>query len=133
VYHDLENSGCIIWSKFIENIEEIYSLSDCYIYPTIDKYDRIGRSVADSIEMPLTVLEAMACNLPVIASEFGALPRCFNEGDGFFYMRNSKDLLSALESIKGNMHVNTKKSIQAYSWKNICSELEKTYEELLET
>ena len=96
VSQSLMESGCIVWVKYIKNIEEIYALSDCYFYPTVSRYDFLGRAIADSIEMPLSVLEAMSCNLPVITTKFGALPRVFKEGDGLFFVENENDIFMAV-------------------------------------
>jgi len=132
VSRSLIGSGCIVWVKYIKNIEEIYALSDCYIYPTVSKYDFLGRAIADSIEMPLSVLEAMSCNLPVIATKFGALPRAFKEGDGLFFVENENDIFTVLERIKNtNMKVKTREKVLPYSWENIGKRLEKIYSNLM--
>lgn len=133
VYWNLIESGCIVWVKYIKNIEEIYALSDCYIYPTVSRYDFLGRAIADSIEMPLTVLEAMACNLPVITTKFGALPRAFKEGDGLFFVENENDIFQALEEIKNGIKVKTREKVLPYSWENVVRRLEEIYERLLES
>ena len=41
----LKDNGCKIWIKYFENVEEIYQLSDCYIFPTTDKSCAIKRYV----------------------------------------------------------------------------------------
>lgn len=135
VYRALKSSGCILCHKNVNRINEIYALADCYIYPVVDKYDHFGRSIADSIEMPLTVLEAMACNIPVISTKFGALPRCFKEGEGLFYHSNYNELLSALDLIKNHteqFQIKTRNKVFIYSWENVIAALEKVYEDLHE-
>lgn len=62
---ELLNSGIIIFNKFIENIEEIYQLSDIYIFPVVAKNSSIG--------MPLSILEARACGIPVITTDYGSV------------------------------------------------------------
>ncbi len=60
----------IIINEFLENIEEIYNASDCYLFHlnTLTKEyfprkeDEIG-----VIDMPLSILEAIACELPVVS------------------------------------------------------------------
>lgn len=124
LYQRLERKGCITWSNYLKNIEEVYALSDCYVFPTSDEYS--------CIEMPLSVLEAMACNLPVISTRFGALPRIFDEGDGFFFVENEEDVYKIRERIKrGNMEIKTREMVLPYSWGNIAQRLEGIYNELL--
>ncbi len=118
----LKNSGCLVWAEYFKNIEEIYALSDCYLFPTSPE------NKLSAIEMPLSVLEAMSCNLPVITTKFGALPRVFKEGDGLFFVENENDIFTVLERIKNtNMKVKTREKVLPYSWENIGKKLEEIY------
>lgn len=124
VVSDLQKAGCTVWIKNFSNIEEIYNLADCYVFPTKDR--------TAAIETPLSVLEAMSCNLPVITTKFGALPRIFNEGDGFIFVENDEDFFHGIESFKnGGQNVKTHEKVSPYSWGNIAKRLEKIYEGLL--
>lgn len=62
----LRAAGVRVVDRFTEGVEEYYRAADSYLFPT--------RSSLDSIELPHSVLEAMACNLPVVATRFGGLP-----------------------------------------------------------
>ncbi len=120
LHQDLKKNGCILFSDYVENINEIYALSDCYIFPVIDRYN--------SIEMPLSVLEAMACGIPVITTRFGALPQIFNEGDGLFFVENETDIKIILQKIKkNNFEIRTREKVLLYSWENIAKRLEEIY------
>ena len=127
VRQSLVESRCIVWSEYIKNVVEIYALSDCYVYPTVSKFDFLGRAIADSIEMPLSVLEAMSCNLPVITTRFGALPRVFTESNGLFFADNEKEFHIALEKINDSMEVKTREKVLPYSWENVVRRLEGIY------
>jgi glycosyltransferase involved in cell wall biosynthesis len=117
---ELEDSGCLVRVEYFPDIEEIYALSDCYVFPTVDS--------RFCIETPLSVLEAMSCNLPVISTAFGALPRLFNEGDGFIYARQESDFPQAIEIIKkANTPVNTREMVLPYSWERVADQLEEIY------
>ena len=124
VMRELQNAGCIVWVKYLPNIEEIYALSDCYVFPTLNR--------RYAIEMPLSVLEAMACNLPVISTRFGALPRIFDDGDGLCFVEKEEDFYKGLEEIKNSaMRIKTREKVLPYSWENIAKRLERIYNELL--
>jgi glycosyltransferase involved in cell wall biosynthesis len=131
VLNALEDSGCMVWPKYIENIEDIYIMSDCYVYPTISQYDFIGRVIADSIEMPLSVLEAMSFNLPVISTEFGALPRFFEEGDGLVFFKSDEEICESLKRIKDCAEIRTREKVLPYAWENIGQRLENLYFSLI--
>lgn len=121
LYQSIKESGCNVWVKYFKNIEEIYALSDCYVFPT-PPMNRIN-----SIEIPLSVLEAMSCNLPIITTRFGALPRVFREGEGLFFAENEKEILDVLEKIKKGVKVKTREMVLPYSWENIAKRLEEIY------
>lgn len=123
VHRDLEAGGCLVWREFFEHVEELYALSDCYIFPTIDK--------TGSIEIPLSVLEAMACNLPVLSTKYSALPRVFAEGEGLWYAEKEKDFVHLLNNVKAETDVKTREKVLPYSWNNIAEKLETIYAEML--
>ena len=133
-YQQLKRAGCLIWTNYFERMEEIYALSDCYVFPVVPKKDIMGRHIADSIEMPLSVLEAMSCNLPVITTKFGALPRIFKEGNGLIFAETEteEDFIYGLKEIKnGGVEVRTREKVLPCSWENVVERLEKIYEELV--
>jgi len=126
----LEESGCIVWRRYFENIAEIYGLADCFVFPTQDlgestlyrKYNQIG-----AVDLPLSVLEAMACNLPVISTRFGALTRLFEPGDGFFYFKDQEDLFRSLTLIKHGLEIRTREKVMMLDWNRIVLDLEREY------
>lgn len=123
-YQNLKENGCVVWTNYFKNIEECYALSDCYIFPTTDKFS--------CIEIPMSVLEAMSCNLPVITTRFGALPRIFEEGDGLIFVEKEEDFFKASEKIKNSdMEIKTREKILPYSWHRVVKRLEVIYDEPL--
>ena len=126
VYKELKESGCIILREYFEHIEEIYQLADCYLFPTLNK--------SACIELPLSILEAMACNLPVITTRFAALPRVFSEDKGLFFVNDKDDIPLVLEGIKHKtLPVRTREKVVGLTWRwsNIAQELERLYASLL--
>jgi glycosyltransferase involved in cell wall biosynthesis len=116
----LKDAGCQVWLRHFESIEEVYQLADCYIFP--------GMHNTSAIEIPLTVLEAMACNLPVISDRFGGLPDLLEEGDGFYFVSDKSGILSALTEVKkGNIRINTCEKVKKFSWERIAKRLETIY------
>jgi len=118
----LKKKGGIVWLRYFENIHEIYGLSDCYIFPTIREFS--------SIEIPLSILEAMACNLPVISTRFGGLVDIIEEGDGFYFFNEFYEAKNKIEEVRNGVEVKTRKKVLPYSWENVISELDKIYREL---
>jgi len=109
---ELRRGGVRVIASCLENVEELYHLSDCYVFPVT--------SQTASIEMPLSVLEAMACNLPIITTRYGGLPTMFNnEGNGFFFVDEFKDLSTMVERAKKLNHCETRKMVECHSWREV--------------
>lgn len=68
----------MIIDSYIKNIEEIYQLSDLYIFPVTFQ--------EGSINFPLSILEARACGIPVLTTDFGSVKHYLkNDDNGLFY------------------------------------------------
>ena len=121
---ELSRAGCLVWTRYLPDIREVYGLSDCYVFPTT-------RAVS-CIESPLSVLEAMSCNIPVVSTRFGALPRLFQDGDGFSFVDNAEEFPARVQSLKHNDRpVRTREKVLPFSWKEITARLESIYSSLL--
>jgi len=119
LHQELTKSGCIIWEHYFPNIEEIYALADCYLFPSFS---------GGCILLPLSVVEAMACNLPVISTKFGALPAIFRGDDGLLFAEKEEDFLPLLDKVKtGSMEINTRQKVLPYTWEKIAEATAKIY------
>jgi len=122
----LTGAGCRVFTRHVEHIEQYYHLADCYVFPVPPD------QLTASIETPLSVLEAMAANLPVITTHFGAIPRLFpSGGDGFFLMDHPDQLRQSIASIRASPDpVRTRELVAPYSWKAIGVRVRECYEGL---
>lgn len=80
----LKQDGIHIVSEYIENINEYYQAVDAYVFPVMGD--------TSVIEFPLSILEAMACNLPILSTPFGSIPTHFKESDYFKYFTDTDSL-----------------------------------------
>jgi glycosyltransferase involved in cell wall biosynthesis len=108
----LEIKGIIVNTEYIDKIEEFYQLSDAYVFPV--------ESDTGVISIPLSILEAMGCNLPVVTRKTGTLLKMFKEDRkaGFIYYHNKTDLMNSLSTINSIKQINTRKNIIKYTWEN---------------
>lgn len=88
----LTKKGIIIIDKYIENIEEIYQLSDLYIFPVIFEGGCIG--------IPLSILEARACGIPVLTTDFGSIKHFLSNDHGAIFYSVPEDFSSVINQIK---------------------------------
>lgn len=119
----LEAAGFHIFKGYQPQIEELYQLSDCYVFPP---------HPGNSLSMPLSVLEAMACDLPVVTTRFSGLEAAFTPGQGMTFVDNTEALLPHVLQALINDHVaNTRQLVAPYSWRAIAEQLETYYQTLL--
>jgi glycosyltransferase involved in cell wall biosynthesis len=121
VYNELKEKGIEVIIGYKPKIEEIYGISDCYVFPTMNS--------SNCIETPLSVLEAMSCDLPVITTRFGALPRMFDSDcPGLYFIDDEKQITELVKKIRSNQTViKTRENVLIYSWQNIASILKNEY------
>ena len=114
VYKKLVKNGIIVFREYLENIEEIYNIADYYVFPVVQN--------DGAIETPLSVFEAMACNLPVITTRFGSLPDLFSEDQYFHFVSSSDEIIEILKS--GKAHAcNNRQKIQPFTWNQTANQL----------
>jgi glycosyltransferase involved in cell wall biosynthesis len=106
----LRSPSVILMDSYIEHIEEIYRAVDAYIFPTFN--------ATDAIDIPLSVLEAMATNLPVAVTDFGGLPDLFSPGEGLFICSTEEELLEAGRTMLGLETIATREKVLGLSWKS---------------
>tara|TARA_B100001059_G_scaffold20638_1_gene16766 strand:+ start:25517 stop:26548 length:1032 start_codon:yes stop_codon:yes gene_type:complete len=99
----LEQEGIIVWDYFIESIEEIYQLSDTYVFPVIDENASIG--------MPLSILEARACGIPVVSTDYGSVNFFFGNDFGAIKYAKPDSLLKNCNYFKSKNQLFTESKV----------------------
>jgi len=113
----LQAAGIRVIDYFIPDISSVYKMSDIYIFPVFN-------DIA-CIEMPLSVLEAMACNLSVITTRFGGLVDHFKEDEGFRYFDTHKELVELVQlfSRSNRGSVNNNNKVASFTWDRFADEV----------
>lgn len=109
--NELSDAGVRIVGDYQPNIEEWYQLADLYVFPVV---------VSDAaIQFPLSVLEALACNLPVVTTRFGGLLDMLPETDGLSCADNDDEIVSAVAEFDLNRSYSVRHLAEALSWDHI--------------
>lgn len=131
---DLQGAGIKICHEYYEDISKIYKMADLYVFPIQDTsselpdtYNQVG-----AIDLPLSVLEAMACNLPVITTRFGAFQRLFQPGDGLQYAENEDDIIVKVKKFSFKNVCETRQKVLPYDWDRILARIEMEYQHILQ-
>lgn len=111
----LEQAGVIVVRAFVERIEQYYQAADCYVFPVT--------SATGAIALPLSVLEAMACNLPVVTMPYGDLAALFVAGGGLSVARNDWELVSHVLAARQVTNANTRALALPYSWASVAQDV----------
>lgn len=122
----IRRPGVVVQTDYVHSIERHYWASNAYIFPATDP--------RSAIETPLSVLEAAACNLPILATPFGALPRLFKETEGVFFFSDEMELIRKSSALRfGEIKSSTRDVALKLDWHTIALALAGVYKEVLDT
>jgi glycosyltransferase involved in cell wall biosynthesis len=110
--NELKAAGVKVVTDYIESICEYYQVLDAYIFPVLN-----DNSV---IEFPLSILEAMSCNIPVLSTAFGSIPHYFKESDDFKYFNTKEELIFKMDELfaQNNLDkcMNRERIVKDFTW-----------------
>lgn len=114
----LEKNRIKLIEDYLPNIEEIYQLSDAYFFPVTQ--------AGNCIDIPLSCLEAAACGIPVVTTDFGDM-RNFKNCSGFYVIDDleADSINKALQFALCNRDCRTRDAIMDYDWNNSAERLAK--------
>lgn len=107
----LEEKNVRIIDSYLPAIEEIYQASDLYFFPVVQ--------MGNCIDVPLSCMEAAACNIPVITTDFGEMSE-FRGKQGFSFIGSfDEESLNKLiaEALTSDC-VRTREAVLDYHWDN---------------
>lgn len=98
-----------IVDSFVPAIEEWYQLADVYLFPVME--------AEHCIDAPLSVLEAAACNIPVVTTSYGEL-EILKDVAGFYFLSDCEpqtlnDAVAAMASVNA---CSSREAVIGYDW-----------------
>lgn len=108
--NELLSNGVRLIDTYVSDIEQIYQMADVYLFPVVER----GRC----IDVPLSCLEAAACNKPIVTTDFGEM-REFLGVDGFYFIDSfSKDRLNQIiDRALHTQKISTRSAVLDYDWR----------------
>lgn len=116
----MEERGVIVIDRYVEHVHELYQAVDCYLFPV--------REEDSAMDFPLSVLEAMACNLPVVAYPYGGLPYALQQMDGLLFAESDEEMVAGVSAVK-QMNVDTRAQAGAFGWARVAASILEAAEE----
>ena len=106
----------VILERYFSKIEELFQLSDCYVFTVQEN---------GAINMPLSVFEAMACNLPVVAARFGEL-EWLEEGEGLKFVSGKDDAqtIAAAQALMQEGQCRNRQKAERYGWDKLAEKFQ---------
>lgn len=122
----LRNMGVLIMGDFIPWVEQVYQAADIYLFP--------GVRPDAAIDIPLSVFEAMAVNLPIVTTHFGGLPDLFVQSPWFRYADSLDRMREEIVAIlaESNPQSETREMISPYTWSGFIDVIHNEYKRILE-
>jgi glycosyltransferase involved in cell wall biosynthesis len=114
--HKLSMAGVKVVSEYQPHVEHWYQLADCYVFPVESDQHAIG--------VPLSVLEALACDLPVITTRFGGLPEVFKQTHpGLVFVDSRAAIIREAVAMCGCPQNGTRALALPFSWPTLAAKL----------
>jgi glycosyltransferase involved in cell wall biosynthesis len=114
---ELQADGVHVVSEYQPQVEHFYQLADAYLFPV--------QSSMNSISVPLSVLEALACDLPVATTRFGGLMDLFGQEShpGLIFADDTNDLLASVQRLAAAERHPTRSLVAPFAWDAIATQL----------
>ncbi len=119
----LTDAGARVMCEYLPSIEAVYAAADVYLFPTRDPRNSIG--------VPLSVLEALACGIPVVSTHFEGLPRLFPDTPYVRFMADAAQMEADLAAAPAAGAPGARALVEPLEWSCVGGRVEDLLGELV--
>lgn len=106
----LREAGVLVIDEYTEAVQELYQAADLYLFPVSAR--------TGALEFPLSVIEACACNLPVLTTRFGALEEVLEDGGGLEWYSTVAEIPGRIRDLRAAAS-DTRSKVRDLSWTGV--------------
>ena len=107
----ISDRGVHIVSDYIPHIQQMYQLADCYLFPVL--------ADTGSIEIPLSILESLACGVPVVSTRYGGLEQQFPDSESLRYADDGDALIRAVSAVRDHPPTGMRTQVEPFGWRAV--------------
>lgn len=111
-----ERPDTTIIDHFLPDVQELYQMADVYLFPVTE--------AENCIDLPLSVLEAASCNVPIVTTAYGELA-AFRGETGFAFLDDmTPDALNAaIDRMAALTDCQNRAAVKDYDWGRAVAQL----------
>lgn len=118
----LRRAGVEVAEGYVPEIEGLIAAADCYVFPTPPR---------STISMPLSVLEAMACDVPVVTTRAPGIAHFLGPSPSLRFADSEEELRVAVDAALSDPRVlGNRADVSRFSWDRVAQDLDRLYTEV---
>lgn len=117
----LIDSGFLVVDEYVRDVQLYYQAADCYAFPTLVAWR--------AMDLPLSIIEAMACNLPIVSMDFGCVGKLYGGVAGVRVVGSDEEFAAAVAALKIDpIKVETRKAVENNNWESLADRMLSIYQ-----
>lgn len=105
-----------IIDHYLPDVHQLYQMADVYLFPVM--------AAENCIDVPLSVMEAASCNVPIVTTAYGELA-AFRGEPGFAFVDGDQgeEISTALHRMAAMKGCENRAAVKAYDWDRAVAQL----------
>ena len=111
-----ERPNTTIIDHYLPDVQQLYQIADVYLFPVMAE--------EHCIDLPLSVMEAASCNVPIVTTAYGELA-AFREEPGFAFIAgdNGEEITAAISRMAAMKGCENRAAVKEYDWDRAVAQL----------